>query len=314
MRKVLLVCFLFSASVMNAQMNLVPNGDFETLSSCPNNQGELNFATPWFQPGGSSPDLYNTCALVNSMAIPQNWTGFQMPHSGNGYAGFAAFAYNYGDNVREYIEVKLSDTLVQGKNYCIEFYISFADSSFWAVNRVGALLSTQQITQTLNDTITATPQIEYSSVTVIQDTVNWIRISGIYLSGGGEKYLTIGNFYPDDQTDTLGNLGPNHWCYFYIDDVSVIDCGWSGIQFYSSELFNISPNPSNGNFQLSGVFPSQSEIHFYNLLGEEVEKTISIPEGNQTIPLELNLADGIYFYRIISGKEILHEEKIVIVK
>jgi hypothetical protein len=79
-------------------------------------------------------------------------------------------------------------------------------------------------------------------------------------------------------------------------------------------VFTLFPNPSNGNFQLKGNFPVNSQLHIYNLIGEEIVQSVSLPQGEQTIPVELNLAEGIYFYRIISGREILHEEKLVIVK
>jgi hypothetical protein len=314
-----LLCVLF---IKAYEQNLVPNGGFDTLTGCPSisNGGGADLASPWFIPNGSggSPDMYNSCATATQLQVPQNWTGWQMPHSGNGYAGLGAYGYWYnGSNInnREYIAVQLLDTLVAGKKYCVEFYASLADSSFWAVNRLGACLSKHPLSGQPFDTISAIPQIEWNTSLIFSDKSNWIEISGTYISAGGEKYITIGNFYADNQTDTISHLGTWIVSYFYIDDVSVTDCGWSGIQ--SADLSNgisLFPNPSDGNFQLKGNFPSNSQLHIYNLLGEEIIQPISLPQGDQTIPVELSLAEGIYIYRIISGKDMLHEEKLVIVQ
>jgi hypothetical protein len=311
------VVFLFSVFFIKARgQNLVPNPSFEIVTPCPTNLGQLTNASPWFVPTGSggSPDLFNSCSIT----VPQNMIGYQNAHSGNGYAGLGVYGYWYnGSNInnREYISVQLLDTMTAGKNYCVEFYASLADSSFWAVNRLGACLSKYPLSGQPFDTISAIPQIEWNTSLIFSDKSNWIEISGTYIAVGGEKYITIGNFYADNQTDTVSHLGVNIVSYFYIDDVSVTDCGWSGIQ--SADLSNgisLFPNPSDGNFQLKGNFPSNSQLHIYNLLGEEIIQPISLPQGNQTIPVELSLAEGIYICRIISGKDMLYEEKLVIVR
>jgi photosystem II stability/assembly factor-like uncharacterized protein len=82
----------------------------------------------------------------------------------------------------------------------------------------------------------------------------------------------------------------------------------------NASAITVFPNPSNGNFQLKGNFPMNSQLHIYDLLGNEVANPISLPIGEQTIPMNPSLAEGIYFYRVVSNKEILHEEKLVIVK
>lgn len=296
--------------LIKGQINLVPNGGFESLTACPiDNNGNVVFASPWYIPNGQTPDLYNTCSTVTPFQVPQNWTGWQMAHSGNGYAGIATYNYSYPSsniNAREYIAVQLSDTLTGGKNYCVEFYASRADSSFWAINRLGACITKHVLNGPTYDTISAVPQIKYDSTSIFLDTANWIRISGTYLASGGEKYITIGNFYADNQTDTISHLGTWYWAYFYIDDVSVVDCGWSGIDSPAYSAFTLFPSPSNGNFQLSGNFPSESQLHVFNFLGQEVIEPRVLPTGDNKITIDLNLAEGIYTYRILAGREILH--------
>ena len=200
------------------------NPGFELIDSCPYTQDQVSFAPPWS--GQASPELYNSCATQFTCTVPVNWTGSQYAHSGNGYVGLSVYNYYYNgvDNRREYIRGQLYDTLKPGDRYCIEFYASRSDSSFWAINRLGLYIS---VSPTLDDgqgdTIDVTPQIAYDTSSILVDTTSWVRISGEFIANGGEGFITIGNFYPDSETDTLGNLGNFIWAYYYIDDVSVYE-------------------------------------------------------------------------------------------
>ena len=53
---------LMTISISTQGQNLVPNGNLETYSDCPNNQSELQNAIPWVNPTVSSPDYFNACA------------------------------------------------------------------------------------------------------------------------------------------------------------------------------------------------------------------------------------------------------------
>ncbi|CAN5362764.1 hypothetical protein BH09BAC5_BH09BAC5_26850 [soil metagenome] len=80
---------------------------------------------------------------------------------------------------------------------------------------------------------------------------------------------------------------------------------------FNAELF---PNPSNGNFQVNGNFPANSEIHFYDLLGNEIHLAVRPQIDNQRINLQLNLPDGLYFYKIFSNNKTIASGKFVISK
>lgn len=59
----------------------------------------------------------------------------------------------------------------------------------------------------------------FHSDSILTDTVNWIKLSTSFIADSAYQYLIIGNFYDDNNTDTLsvnniGNVG-----YYYIDDV-----------------------------------------------------------------------------------------------
>lgn len=220
----IVIACAFSLSLVG-QTNLVPNPSFEIIDTCPYNQEQVHFATPWFDLC-ATPDLYNTCAVTANNAVPLNWTGYQWPRTGNGYAGISLFNFYNNSNaeIREYISTPLLDTLEAGKKYCVEFYVSKPNYSYYAVNRIGLYFSnTTMIPDNMGDTIDVQPQIEWDSTQMLLDTTDWIRVSGVYLAGGGEMYIAIGNFYSDAATDTLGQLGSYIWGYYYIDDVAVYE-------------------------------------------------------------------------------------------
>ena len=75
--------------------------------------------------------------------------------------------------------------------------------------------------------IQRSPQILQYGNPIINDTLNWIKVGGIFTARGGEQYITIGNFNDDNTTDTVfvDSTGWNGGiAYYYIDDVSVMLC------------------------------------------------------------------------------------------
>ncbi len=265
--------FLFS-------QNLVPNPSFETISSCPTDQGQLNYAIPWFSPTyyGSSPmsDLFDTCEAQwpngDCYGIPLDPRGYQYPRTGNAMAGVYVFAdYEQG---REYISVQLNNPLGAGKKYCIGFYVSlanFGDTAFqpnmgsrYAIDRMGVYLSDTIIHLNTIYLIPVKPQIENPQGHFLSDTLNWMLVSGTYSSKtGGEQYITIGNFYSNDSTNYIKiSNSHSHLAYYYIDDVYVMDCNDTlGIENYqNSTTINVFPNPATDYLTIETTQPGTIEI------------------------------------------------------
>ncbi len=223
MKVFLTTCCMLWILVVRSQTNLVPNPSFEIVDTCPYNLAQLEFASPWFSPNGNTPDLFNACA---SVGVPQNAAGWQLPNSGAGYAGISAYYYYYNGsnvNLREYVAAPLITSLLANSAYCVSFYASLSDSSFWAINRIGAFLSPSAPTQMQGETLTATPQIYFDTTNLLMDKVGWTKISGTYIASGNEQFLIIGNFFADNQTDTISGLGNFISAYYYIDDVAVYE-------------------------------------------------------------------------------------------
>jgi len=221
---------ILSTIFTNAQ-NLVPNPSFEQFTvSCssmvPGGGGITSWVNPALNSHSSSFAYLNTCATTPCCGVPVNTygRGYQWPHSGNGYAGFFSIIDDgFYTNFRIYMQAKLLDTLTVNKCYYIEFFISLGNAYVIGSNNIGLLVGDTAIVSNKNLYTPATPQIIQYGNPVIIDTLNWVKIAGIYTAKGGEKYITIGNFNDDNSTDTIriaskGNYGAD----YYIDDVSVI--------------------------------------------------------------------------------------------
>ncbi len=219
--------------------NLVPNGDFESFSSCPTTFSQIQRATPWFQPTAGTPDFFNSCAPSSSgISTPANFVGNAVPHSGNGYVGGTAYTGNTGGppgtGSREYIEVPLSASLIAGRSYQVSFYVSLASDSYFAIDSMGAYFSVGPLqNHATSQTLSAVPQIQNFPGQYLTTIGTWTLISGSFTAAGGENYLTIGNFNDDDHTaSTLSGgpyIGSMFGSFYYVDDVSVSNqCGCPG--------------------------------------------------------------------------------------
>lgn len=199
-----------------AQGNLVPNWSFE-IHLIDNNSSLYN-APPWQQL--ASADLFNpTNGPV--FGAPLNIVGFQFALHDSSYAGVEIIATGI-PNRREYVEVPLISELDSGGEYCVLFYISPGGAYKYTADRVGALFVTDSIITCYGCLVNLAPQIEFTQG-IVSDTTNWTAVSGSFIANGNERYMVIGNFYPDSVTTVqVINSSSTSWAaYFYIDAVSV---------------------------------------------------------------------------------------------
>lgn len=221
-----LAAFIVCCIKVEAQ-ELVVNGDLEQFTVCPSQLGQLELATGWSRPTEGSSDYFNACqAGAASMGVPANLMGQQAPHSGAGYAGIIAF--NGPDNTgvldtHEYMSHPLAGAMVPGTTYEVEFFISLADVSTYAVNDIGALLSTQEPHRDDWLGITAAPQVTNASMNMLEDMNGWMRIAACVKADSAYAWITIGNFHPGTGTgfEEVSQSTPLWFSYYYVDDVSV---------------------------------------------------------------------------------------------
>ncbi len=213
---------MFVLNCCSAQQNLISNGDFEQYIACPTNQGQMSNVYYWGNAGGT-PDYMNSCSSNWLVDVPNNVNGFQNARSGNGYIGIVVYA-SQSTNVREYVATELYfGNLVAGKKYCFTCYVSPSGGAKYSIDALGVFLSPSAMGASCSFCLIDTPAY-FVNTTVITDTTNWVKVSGVFTATGSERYLILGNFNTDSATAT-SIINPQGYpgTYFYIDDVSLYE-------------------------------------------------------------------------------------------
>src|SRR5205823_4505513 len=130
--------------------------------------------------------------LTCGINAPNYAVGYQMARTGNAYMGIFCYESPCG---MEYIETKLDSTLIFNVEYCVEFYVSLANSYYYGIDKIGAFFSNDTIKGVSLCKLPYVPQIENPTGNVIMDTSNWIKISGSFIASGNERFMTIGCFH-----------------------------------------------------------------------------------------------------------------------
>lgn len=231
MKKIIYIIILFSFSrQVLGQTNFVSNPSFEIYSSCPTGPNQLPKAIGWTAPPNNDAEYLHACSTNTYYGVPIQAGNYQPARTGNAFVGF--IVYNWaGQNYREYAQSQLTSTLTFNQNYLIEFFVNRPDGLYggkYAINNIA--LSFQSSFTATNSTATNNNVLYYPmhiykfGNPIINDTLNWVKISGVYKANGNENYIVIGNFKNDSQTDTLNTFqGTYPGAVFFLDDVSVVN-------------------------------------------------------------------------------------------
>lgn len=222
------VSFFFTITYLGAQTNLVPNSNFQTVSKKLKDKGQLNLAQPWISPTLSVADLYVKNSKNPDINAGANSRGEENPMSGDNYAGFRAYSTK-GKEPRTYLQVKLTEPLEAGVEYCVTFHVSLSDLSKNACNNLGAYLSINEVSANNNDILIFEPQIVSRRHVIYEQQYDWTPVCAKYKAEGGEEYLTIGNFTPVDKLKINAkikrpkgfNTPQTNDAYYYLDNVIV---------------------------------------------------------------------------------------------
>lgn len=211
-----------------SQVNLVYNGSFEIVASCPSSIGQINRATGWYGLN-ITPDYFNKCTAFQICSVPDNLLGFQPPYvsTDNAYSGIVLIPSN--DSEHEVIATNLTNALVVGTTYHISFLVSPSyiitnppgNNIVCYCNKIGVKFFTQPIPEGNN-----LPQLidnfaQVSSDTMLTDTTRWYNFNESFIADSAYTFLSIGFFY------TLGNMTCQclntlgFKAYYYIDNVCV---------------------------------------------------------------------------------------------
>jgi hypothetical protein len=310
---------LLSYTFINTQVNLVQNPSFEEYSSCPFYQGQIEYATGWYN-FGYTPDYFNTCSTNSNFSTPYNMCGYQNPATGNAYAGIYTYSTPQPPidiNIREFIGTELSSSLSIGTKYFVSFKVALAidqNQRFnHASNKIGLLFTNNFYS--IDNPLTITNFAHIYEDDIITDTTNWTIISGSFVADSAYRYAVIGNFFDDFQTsisqiqDTISDKS----AYYLIDDVTISTDSLSALENHKKFSFmKIYPNPTfSKNITIETTLEINSfKLYITDLYGNEI-KYIDILANKTQINLE-NLNQGVYFI-VFKDKEKFYKEKLIII-
>ena len=226
------IIIIYSVRHSVAQSNLVLNPSFELHHDTVDGIFAFyrNYVTYWSDPNTGSSDLFAPNTLPTQTIPPHNTLGFEYPHSGFCYAGFAFYA-GATSLAYEYVQASFTSPLIAGQTYGIESYVSMAyEGQSLCASDLGFYFSDTQMhvdASPFGYRIPVIPQFENPSSNMITTYNGWQRITGNYTSHGGERYLSIGSFTPYTMMhiDTCSSRYPDRiaFTYLFIDDVAVYD-------------------------------------------------------------------------------------------
>ncbi|MBK7312068.1 MAG: T9SS type A sorting domain-containing protein [Sphingobacteriaceae bacterium] len=297
----------------------MPNFSFEQYSICPNAADQIQYAVGWskYSIAASTPDYYNACATATSMGVPKSDFINQNDHRNcSAYAALIIWGATVND--REHIGVQLTQPLVIGQKYFLSFYTVMTESYFSGTyygmpsNNIGLRLST--VSYNPSTPIPFNNFAHLNSSSVINDSVNWTRVTGSIIADSAYKYVILGNFFDDANTITLPySCGSclDAQCYYLYDDVCVstdsllanggIDamlCTVSVPEINESDKIKVFPNPSNDFITISFQAFKGKELILTDMFG----KIFYSEKTNNQGPVTLNVSSypsGMYFLKII---------------
>jgi outer membrane protein OmpA-like peptidoglycan-associated protein len=187
-------------------------------------------------PTAISADLFSKSSS-SDVKIPNNILGSEEPikeDGGENYAGIVLYKPGKAANERSYITIpiikdKQQQTLKKGLTYCVEFSVSLSESSKFAVNNIAAHFSKEIPASGNTGNISTVEKI----VKGIENKVytgfyGWEKVCNIYTAKGDEKFITIGNFDGNEQTQYLQVKKPKDsevdqiaHAYYYVDNVFI---------------------------------------------------------------------------------------------
>lgn len=243
MKYVIIIIYSLFIFFEAKSQNLVTNPSFEIYENCPDNyiDDPVEELIPgWYLPTKGTSDYFNSCSKFQ-VNVPNNFIGHLYAKDGQAYAGIILIEKPPQDsiktkvlNYREYLQTELKEPLVQGESYDIKFHYAIATYSTYAVNNIGVYISKKRIKRRGSTKVLKySPQIKADTSFMNTEKDIWFEVTDTLIACGGEKYLTIGNFYSDTDTQylTLNTSGirktlkkkidDNKIAYYYIDLVSV---------------------------------------------------------------------------------------------
>lgn len=254
--------FLSLSVIAQEGENMVDNSGFEDAKNKKlRRTGDITRAENWVSPTGNSADLFSAESKMPDVMTPDNVFGMEEPKEGMNYAGIITYSYREKED-RTYLTSKLNTPMKKGMRYKVQFYASRAELAKYSANRLGVHFSKRAPgTDDKVPALILETHVEHPKEAVFDGDFGWDLVCGEYTAEGNEKYITIGNFYSDNEVKEQRNRKPRGVrgkqiiaAYYYIDDISVqllgpneqCECNYADeAQTEASTVYQRSPQITN---------------------------------------------------------------------
>jgi len=297
----IIVILLLQISFSGAQ-NLVSNCSFEQHDTCPDNAGQMQRATGWFNTYGNA-DYYNSCSSSDWTVPPH--INYQLAATGNAFAGATLFSEQVGSI--EMIHTILSAPLSIGTTYYVSFKVNLclnaSEFTNQAIDKIGAKFTTGGHAPLINNSA------QVYTNTIVVDTANWTTISGSFVADSAYTRLYLGVFFDTAHVASV-MVVPSliDRAYYFIDDVCVSPnpadvCALVGIAEASAQnAFMLYPNPVAGELRIQNSELKIKNVEIVDVLGQRIyNSAFNIQHSELTINVS-SLSPGIYFVVITDEK------------
>ncbi len=182
-------------------------------------------------------DLFTKNAS-GDIGVPTNVYGAEEPtteNGGNVYAGIVTYRPGKQAGERSYITIQLMQgkeqvTLKKGLTYCVEYAVSLSESSKFANNNLGVYFSKDMPANGEPGAIYMSGDhvMKAQLNKIYNGFFGWEKVCNTYTAKGDERYLTIGNFDRNENTQFQAvkkpkdaEADPLTHAYYYVDNIIV---------------------------------------------------------------------------------------------
>lgn len=329
---------MFSPTLLYCQENLVVNPNCEIYDICPTSYSQIEKCLGWWDfDDFGSPDYLNVCSLSNA-SIP-NTLGYQYPLSDLGMIHSIVLTSHYPTNfifnLPPFGEIQFRESFggtfakkLRPVIHYVEFYVNF--SNFGSGFSDGRLATNafDLILLENNNVIfnSVSPHLDNSNIVkvynkeeVIDDTLNWIKLSACFIPKGGELYFAIGAFRDTNEINLefSGSSATNHFlASYYFDNFAIYECDTCCLgEFPYEDHVSVASNPGSASSPTTFsvlLNPNTTGIlSVYDSAGRLVAKEeFSQLLTTYTLPV---LANGVYHYALTTSNGVKDVGKVLVV-
>lgn len=229
----ILLISLVSCYAGISQNNLVPNGSFEEYHNVPTQESDFSKVKFWFNPCDGCDDNYSYGTPdyfhmngKGDVKIPFTKMGTIFAESGMACIGLISYTDNDKDisNFREYIAIKLNETLMVDEEYMFSISFSYGSDNqygFYSTSSLGIGFSKYKPVQNGHKPLSASLVKE---INVSKYEIDWITKELQFTADKEYNYLIIGNFKNDSDTNVLKSEISNSdskFAYIFLDNISL---------------------------------------------------------------------------------------------